>query len=603
MNFPSLPTFSFFRTLGNEPARGYVLLTALVFTAILFTISVGLITYTTQYARFERHAIAEAQALHIAEAGLDKAAYELNQNLSFTGEADVPLGEGTFTTSVETIDSVKRITSTAYIPNSADPYVTRIVRANLATDSNIIAFRYGIQIGNGGFEMSGNGTTVNGNVYSNGSIDAGTGRITGSAVASNLAAAVADQSNETPLPPAYDINFGNAASSEDFAKSFTLSQAYSFNSVQLYIKKVGTPSNATVRILYDNAGAPGSAVPGLTGTLIATQVTSSYGWVVVTLPTTPILTSGVTYWLIIDSATNASNYYVLGGNANGYANGAARVGKYGGTWNNTSPSGLDGYFKIYLGGQTSAIIGGTIGSAGTDLAWAHTVQNSSVTGPIYCQTGSGNNKSCDTSRADPDPQPMPLSDGNIQEWKTEAEAGGVINGDYTLPSDISLGPKKIDGDLTIVGKTLTVTGTLWVTGDIKLSGGATVQLDPSYEERDGVILIDGVATLSGNSGFLGSGVEGSYPFLITTSSCPDDPSCGNSDAISFGGGSGTVALVAQNGTISITGGSALKALTAKKVRMSGGAELFYDSGLVNSNFTSGPGGSWGIVPGTYVIVK
>jgi hypothetical protein len=185
----------------------------------------------------------------------------------------------------------------------------------------------------------------------------------------------------------------------------------------------------------------------------------------------------------------------------------------------------------------------------------------------------------------------------------EAEAGGVINGDYTVPEDMALGPKKINGDLTIIGKTLTVTGTLWITGDIRLSGGAIVQLDSSYEERDGVILADGIASLTGNSGFHGSGIEGSYPFLITTSSCPDDPSCGGEDAISFGGGSGTVALVAQNGTIYITGGSALKALTAKKVVMSGGAELYYDSGLVNSNFTSGPGGAWGIVPGSYVIVQ
>ncbi|HQT82954.1 MAG TPA: hypothetical protein PLW99_02280, partial [Candidatus Paceibacterota bacterium] len=65
----------------------------------------------------------------------------------------------------------------------------------------------------------------------------------------------------------------------------------------------------------------------------------------------------------------------------------------------------------------------------------------------------------------------------------------------------------------------------------------------------------------------------------------------------------TVAIVAQNGTVNIAGGSALKAVTANEIDMSGGASLIYDSGLINTNFSSGPGGSWGFVPGTYAITQ
>ena len=167
-----------------------------------------------------------------------------------------------------------------------------------------------------------------------------------------------------------------------------------------------------------------------------------------------------------------------------------------------------------------------------------------------------------------------------------------------------MGPAKINGNLSITGGAeLTLTGTIWVTGNISLTGGAIIRLASSYGTNDGVIITDGYVSLSGNSEFYGSGEPGSYPFLVTTSSCPDDASCGGNNAISFGGGSGTVGLVAQNGTIHITGGSALKAVVAKTIEMSGGAELIYDSGLVNSHFSSGPGGSWEFVRGTYVIIR
>jgi hypothetical protein len=45
----------------------------------------------------------------------------------------------------------------------------------------------------------------------------------------------------------------------------------------------------------------------------------------------------------------------------------------------------------------------------------------------------------------------------------------------------------------------------------------------------------------------------------------------------------------------------LRAVTAKQISMSGGASLIYDVGLVNANFSSGPGGSWAFVPGSYSI--
>ncbi len=579
---------------------GQILAFALILLSIIILMMSALFAYTDSQIVAHRHAVNKEQALSITEGGVEMALWKLNNQSGYAGETNTPLGNGTFTVSVDTINSgQKNITVTGYIPNSTNPVVHRTVKITADIGSDV-AFHYGVQSGNGGFSMSGSNTTVNGNVYANGNIS-GNGSITGSAVAANLPQVVADQTNDSPMPPTNSITFGNASATEDFAQSFMLSQSYSFNSIQLYIKKISTPSNATIRILYDNNGVPGTAMSGMTGTLNAALVTTNYGWVTVTMPTSPILNAGQLYWLVIDASSSSSKYYILGANPNGYLSGTGKIGKYNSSWNNTSPAGLDGYFRIYLGGATSTISGINIGTSSSDVAWAHTVSQTTVSGTIYCQSGSGNNKSCNTSRPDPDPQALPVSDGNIQDWKNEAAVGQPIAGDYSLPSNVSLGPKEIDGNLTISGKTLTVTGTLWVKGNINLSGGGTIQLDAGYGSHNGVIVTDGWVDLSGGSNFYGSGQPGSYPFLITTSSCPDGPTCSNKPAINFGGGSGTVGLVAQNGTIAISGGSALKAVAAKTISMSGGSQLIYDSGLVNANFTSGPGGSWNFMPGSYVI--
>lgn len=461
--------------------------------------------------------------------------------------------------------------------------------------------------------MSG-GSTINGSVYSNGDISATSGVvITGSATAANPPALFADQVNATPVPitsctASTCVTFGNAGATQDFAQSFTISTAEVMDSIQFYIKKVGAPSDATVRIVTDSAGSPSTTVL-MTGTLAASSVTTSFGWVTVTLPSTPVLDPSQTYWMVLDSGSSASKYYIIGANSGGYANGVAKIGQYSGAWSNTTPTGLDGYFQLFLGGGTSVIGGSTsvtgvyVGTTASDDAWAHTVQGATVSGSLYCATGSYTSKACNISKSDPTPQPMPISDGTLQDWKDDALAGGTIVGNYTVGSGgATLGPKKIVGDLLINGGgQLNITGTLWVTGNITVTSGGKARLDPSFGTKSGTIVADGYVILAGGSSFAGSGTAGSYPFLVTTSACPAAAGCAGNNAISLSGGAGTVALTAQNGTVSINGGTALKAVTAKQIIMSGGATLDYDSGLINANFSSGPGGSWGVVPGTYAI--
>lgn len=597
--------------------KGVIVIMALVFLAVFFTVSTGMVAYSTQLARSENYATASAQAFNLAEAGIDKAITELNLSSSYTGESNTSLGQGTFTTTVTSVDSsTKTITSTGYIPNSGSPIATKTVKTNVNIGNSVISFRYGVQAGNGGFVMNG-GSTVNGTIYSNGNIVATNGvRITGAAVAANQPATSTDQTNNTPssissCTSSNCVTFGNNSSTEDFAQSFQISSSIALNSIQFYVKKVGTPSDATVRIVTNNGGSPSTNVL-MTGTLSASSVSTNFGWVTVTMPSTPVLNADETYWMVIDASSNASRYYIIGANSNGYANGQAKIGRYSSSsWSFTSPSGLDGYFQILLGGGTSYIggdnyVGGVnIGSSASDEAWAHTVKGASVSGTIYCQTGTSNNKTCNTSRADPTPQAMPLTDTQIQDWKDDAATGGTITGDYHVNwAGGTLGPKVITGNLLVDGGgTLTVSGTLYVQGNITITGGGQVRLASSFGTNSGAIVTDGVVNLNGGANFSGSGQSGSYPFLITTSSCPASSSCGGADAITLSGGAGTVALIAQDGEVTINGGSALKQVTANQITMSGGATLYYDSGLISENFSSGPGGSWQVVPGTYAITN
>jgi len=603
----------------NTFQSGQVLIIAVVLLSILLLMLGALLSYTGTQIISHRGAVTKVQALNIAEAGIETAIWKLNNQSGYTGESNTSYGGGTYTISVTSIDANdKSIAVTAYIPNSTHPTATRIVKATASIGSTNISFRYGLQTGTGGFTMTG-GATLNGNIYSNGDISATTGvHITGSAVAANPPALYADQTNNTPssIPSCTSstcITFANNSSTEDFAQSFKISSATPLNNIQFYIKKVGSPQDISVKIVADNSGSPSNSAGDLmmSGTLPASTVSTNFGWVTVSMPSNPVLDPTQTYWIVMDAGSSSSKYYIIGANSGGYANGTAKIGKYGGTWSATSPSGLDGYFMIYLGGGTSMIGGNSyttgvyVGTTSSDVAWAHQVMGATVTGPIYCQTGSYTNKSCDTSRSDPPPQSLPLSDNNIQDWKDDAVAGGVISGDYHVGSaGTTLGPKEITGNLLVDGGgTLTVSGTLWVQGTITMDGGGKIKLASSYGTSSGAIVTDGYVSLTGGSTFAGSGQAGSYPFLVTTSSCPVEAGCNGNDAIYLSGGAGTVALIAQNGDVHISGGSSLKQVTAKQVIMDSGATLYYDSGLISENFSSGPGGSWNFVPGTYIITQ
>ncbi len=554
---------------------------------IIFFISVsvasilGLTNPVIRHLAMATSAAISRQSFYAAEAGVEDVIYRLKFGFLTSSSQTLDVGGHSVVTTVADAMNSKIVTALG----DANNYI-RKVETELTTGVGA-SFHYGLQTGVGGITM-GNNSTVNGNVYSNGDITGSNGaRITGSAYAANTAALIADQINDAPVSPPSTIQFGSSSAQEDLTQSFTISQTMPINRIEVLIRKVGTPGNLTAMITDDDGGKPGTNILAQ-GTLSASVVTGSLGWIEVPMSSNPELIAGQTYWLVLDGGNNASRYYIVGANST-YANGIAKIGKYGGAWNDTSPAGLDAYFRIFIGGLTSSISNMNVGSGSTDDARAHNITEVNVSGALYCQTGSGNNKPCDTSLPDPTPEAFPISDGNITEWKNAAQSGGVINGNVYLDnSSSSMGPKKINGNLTIDNNyILNITGTIWVTGNIIVSNGSTVKLTAAYGHDSGVIVTDGTVDISNNSTFAGSGQSGSYVMLVTTS---------NSDnAVGVSNNAGTVILNAQQGTINFANNSGAKSAAAKQINMNNDSIVTYESGLINVNFSSGPGGGYDIL--------
>lgn len=583
----------------NNNQSGAVMLVVMVFFLfITLSIVMGIISPTVRAYQDSSINLKSKKAYYLAESGTEDAMYRLKNGWTISSSESITIDSNTTTTVITSGNNQKEIISLADV-NSFQRKVGLILKTGAG-----VAFNYGLQAGNDGVVMNG-GSTIRGNIYSNGDINAtGGSTITGSAIAADSAALLADQTNDTPIPSSSTIVFANTSATQDFAQSFQISTTEPINKMQFYIKKYGSPADETIKIVADNNGSPSTTVID-SATLSAGLITTNPGWVDVVFANAPSLIPETTYWIVIDGSYNTNKYYTLGANADSsYLYGTAKVGTFSsGSW---TAKNLDGYFKIYTGGIASKIGGATyVGGVqiGGD-AWATTVKGTNTAGNLYCTNGTYNNKSCDTSHGTPAPQPMPFSEANIQDWKDDAVTGGIITGATSCPGGYSsgnctvnwqnatFGPGKITGNLLVNGGgTLTLTGTVWVVGTVTVTGGGKIKLPQYYALNSGTIISDNIMTIQGG-GSLGSGTPGSYLFLVSTSKCPNDINCSGVSAINVSGGAGAIAVDAQYGNVALSGGADLNAATGKSISVTGGTEVIYDQGLASPSFSSGPSGSW-----------
>jgi hypothetical protein len=246
-------------------------------------------------------------------------------------------------------------------------------------------------------------------------------------------------------------------------------------------------------------------------------------------------------------------------------------------------------------------------------AWAHTLKNCRVAHDGNIPTG-GSSQSCTYGNGAsggqlnnnitlPPPPTSPITDQHIIDFQNEALIGGIISGDYTSGNE-SMGPKKIAGDLTVSGNTtLTLTGTLWVEGNVLFENNSDLALDTGFGPNSGLLFADnpanqsgsGIITIQNSVGINGSGDPDSYTMLLSTNSSGNAIDVGNS---------ATNAIYATNqGTIKLGNNAEVKAVLAYGLDVGNNMTLTYESGLANSSFTNGPGGVWALKRETWQITK
>ena len=529
-------------TLNKNKNGGYTLVTALLFflvgsAAVVASLSDNILRET----KMVKEEASSKQSYITSESALEDVLHRIKKNGSVGTTESMTLGSSTASVTTQTLpDGSKDVVSKAV---SGTTY--RNTESTVSAGSGV-DFKYAVQGGVGGVELQA-GIAVTGDIYTAGTLKGGNATIVGNATAAEVASTSLDQTYIiTPGSTSSTVYFGNSDSRQDLAQSFTAGSNLSLQSVDVYIGKIGNPANITVKITGDNGGTPNYYNPLTSGTISSSLLTGATAqWVNVTLTSNPTLVPGQKYWIVLDGTPNTSSYYSIVARQ-GYTKGDLSIGR--GDWGNwasnqvlTSGALVDMQFRTYVGNALIGVIGQDQYNKMTVSGdvYGNQVSYVSATGNVYCQTGTNNNKTCNTTRPNPTVETLTIPTEMIDSWKSSAQLGGVITGNTTIgqPPGQTIGPKKIVGNLAISsGTTVSINGPVWVTGNFSLNGGA--KLFPGNDAKNYVIVVDGTVSISG-----GAFVSLSSGKILVVSTNTSDT------AVSLDGGANDTALAAPNGGV------------------------------------------------------
>lgn len=261
----------------------------------------------------------------------------------------------------------------------------------------------------------------------------------------------------------------------------------------------------------------------------------------------------------------------------------AQIGDGGLKMDNTSKVNGSVFSNGNIVGNNSPVITGDALLAGTSTINGVTVQGNTQIGLV--------------------PLVMPISDAQLDAWEADAQAGGIITSPcpYKPANGSSLGPIKIACDLEIDGtKIVTLSGILWVEGNIELENSAQLVLDSSFGKNSGIVIAHnssdqirkGIITVQNSAQVLGSRTTGSYVLIVSRNTSAEHG--GGVEAIGVKNSSSAPIYYAPHGLAAIENNTNLKEVTAYKLHLKNSAQVTYETGLANAFFSSGPTGGWAI---------
>lgn len=593
--------------IKNQKGQMFILAT-IVLTLLLIN-TVLIIGNAMTFSQVSDYSVKSLEVGYLAEAGLDKAVTSLNKTGgTYTGETGVKLGQGEYSVSVINKDvNTKIIKSSAATPSFDLPKATKEIQIEVSKGVGV-AFNYGVQVGDGGLYMEQQGT-INGSVYSNGNVVIDQqSEVLGDIYVAGGTQPVADQAHECSPPNCSDFLFGKNFSGQniyDVAQSFKPSQTQVINKVGLKIKKFGNPQSANVRILADSNGNPDRNSVLASGTIQSNLVTSQYSFIDVTFTSSPTLSAGTTYWIMVDTSGNTSNNYwaweqdsLAGYTCSSTPPCLAKWSTGSSAWNTISG---DMGFKVYMGGVINYIRGANMVKIAGN-AHANTLIDLNIGGAAYYQSAQNITAgSLHPGSPDPQPLPMPISQANIDEWKDQTDEN-VYTGDITnCPSFLNSG--KYVGNVTLPALcSVTVHSPVWITGNFYMDQQSKLRLDSSYGTSSGVFIVDGTVTMEQQNDIQGSCGEqvcsnGSFLFLISEFNSRNDPEGRYAIHVQQQGNTGV--LYSNLGTIKIEQQNDFTEITAWKISLGQQMDITYNQGLAGAFFSSGPSGSYSVIKGTY----
>lgn len=586
---------------------GQILVLAIVVVGFVLLNALAIIGGATLYTQNSIYSLQSTQALNLAEAGVDKALASLNKTGgSYNGEVETLFGNGSYSVVVtDKGTGVKVLQVTGYVPNKANSKAKKTIQTEVFNGVGT-AFNYAIQIGEGGLKMDQN-SEVRGSVYSNGNIklDADAG-ITGDAWVAGGTAPTPDQTVD--CQSCTDFIFGKTVNGQDrfdAAQSFKPTVSQIINKVTLKLKKIGNPPNIAVRILKDHDGRPDEDRVVASGTLSANLVTTTYNFIEVSFSQTNTLNANDTYWILLDTSGNSSNYWSWSADqAQSYNRGTA---SWSPKWNDNNPEwhnqNLDFGFQTFMGGGATYIDGDHDSNSTTLIggeAHANTLRDLTIQKGAYYQVSNDiTAASYHPDSADPLPKSFPISEANIADWKQQAQDTGIYTGNINnCPATMPAG-KYIGNVRFPIHCRVTIAAPLWITGNLDVQEDVRIKLDPGFGLSSGVMMVDGLIELDKNGQVLGSGTAGSYLILLSNFNSRDDGEGRYAINVKRAGNTGV--LYSNLGSIKLSKDNHITSITGWKVNARQDVIIEYDQGLAGTFFSFGPSGSYSIVKGTYEV--
>jgi hypothetical protein len=491
------------------------------------------------------------RVLNIAEAGIQKALFEINKNMNWSGtQGEVMFGDGSFEIFVYNSGQDKVIESIGYYPNKSNYKIKKRVRATLTKSSGASSFHYASQGGFGGVELNSN-AIIYGNVYSNSYIDCDSNSfITGDGFA---------VSSITPsdCPRGQSVTGTEPIALPDFDRNYWISKAesggiingdVSYNSGINYLGPKRINGNLTVNT---------NATLVVTGPIYVTGNVSFNSNSIAKLDDsfdidgTVILADGTIYM--------NNNSQVLRPES----------------WGTIRP---DGDYTI----QWSASPGGSHWSNIDDLVESPSPADTSD----YIFSSAANK----------------IDEFNMQTIDNATSVSQMVVWVYARNTASSSGDS-LGVNLIVDGSALSeqviplTTSFSWASSTFSFSPPLTknqldnirVRLREVQNGSQDSVQVAGlyakVKYIKQNAGYL---------MFVSDKA--------NSLAIELNGNSVGGIYYARFGILQVNSNSHPVAITAYKLILNSNAEVRYDEGLPSQSFVSGPGGGWAIKPGTFIIL-